>query len=385
MGAANWPCVIAHWQTWLLYQLYFLPYPFRSLRLFFIFRFSQLVSLAAKTGLVAKPRAEAQAGGAVSTSQRDLAEVKRQFLLRNRSKFTEARLLAYLAVCMVCFFIVGLVRQFSNEENLPPNRGCGNSPVFFTALGLVLFAPLFSVLFFAAYQLRNVRDDFSINSELRFVTAVWLCLVLPWVLAQALVLNPEIEFFARLKLLQAVVGAIPPQAVLCLWVALTHFKSVWSPLYRSYYAKPPVEYPNNEVVSSLQALLRDERGLERFKEFLIAEFSCENLLFFLDVEEYRQIEDTAQRQAAAQHLFNTYILEDAILEVNINFKSKRTIHAGIVAPSVYTFDRAQEEIYHLMESDSFARFRKSAAAKKLVDELSAAEQEFLHLEASSVI
>ena len=161
-----------------------------------------------------------------------------------------------------------------------------------------------------------------------------------------------------MELLQTVVKLVPPQLVLCIWVALTHIKSVWSPLYRSYYAKPPVQYPNNEVVSSLQSLLRDQKGLERFKEFLVGEFSVENLLFFLDVEEYRGISDTAQRQTVAQHLFNTYIIEGSMLEVNINFKSKRTIHAGIVSPSVYTFDHAQEEIYHLMEQDSFNRFKK---------------------------
>ena len=63
----------------------------------------------------------------------------------------------------------------------------------------------------------------------------------------------------------------------------------------------------------------------------------------------------------ARYIFDTFVAVGALLEVNTPMGTKKVISGrleeGVLASDI--FDRMQLEVYGLMQSDSFLRFRKS--------------------------
>ncbi|XP_016315476.1 regulator of G-protein signaling 6-like [Sinocyclocheilus anshuiensis] len=93
---------------------------------------------------------------------------------------------------------------------------------------------------------------------------------------------------------------------------------------------------------SLDEALKDPVGREQFLKFLEFEFSSENLLFWLAVQDLkcRPLQDVAARAP----------------EIWQNLKD----------PGRYSFEDAQDHIYKLMKSDSYPRFLRSNAYQDLL-------------------
>jgi hypothetical protein len=139
----------------------------------------------------------------------------------------------------------------------------------------------------------------------------------------------------------------------------------------------------------MEDILSSERGIQAFKDFLISEFSVENLLFWIDVAQFKRIysEDKNEKLSedlttAALRIYNRYIKKDCEYEVNIEFAIADKIHRAFNNPADDTlitpniFDQAYEEIQRLMELDSFSRFKRTLQKQTWVIEL----QERLHHE-----
>jgi hypothetical protein len=120
----------------------------------------------------------------------------------------------------------------------------------------------------------------------------------------------------------------------------------------------------------LAALLLSEEGFQMFKERMQEEFSVENILFWQDVNRYRN------GDVSGQFVFENYILESSALCVPISAKVRKALEAKfsvnqsmeilqvsgsnseILLSTVSTdaFDAAQTEIFNLMVKDTFLRF-----------------------------
>lgn len=111
-------------------------------------------------------------------------------------------------------------------------------------------------------------------------------------------------------------------------------------------------------------LLYDSILCESFRTFLKQNYSEENLLFFFDVEKYKKLEDK-QLVNEFQRIFQTYIKSTGDLEINIDMNTKQTICKHSKTPSRTVFDKAQQEIFDLMASDSLPKFTKSEIYKQL--------------------
>uniref|UniRef100_A0A1I8B5C9 RGS domain-containing protein n=1 Tax=Meloidogyne hapla TaxID=6305 RepID=A0A1I8B5C9_MELHA len=119
-------------------------------------------------------------------------------------------------------------------------------------------------------------------------------------------------------------------------------------------------------------LLSHKYGCMLFREFLQSEFSEENLDFWLDVENFKQMKDSKkQTLQKAQQIYDTYIKELAPKEVNLDSETRMKTKNGLQSIPLKTdiFNLAQNKIEQLMSKDSYSRFLKSEQYLDLLDDI----------------
>ncbi|KAJ7325267.1 hypothetical protein JRQ81_018287 [Phrynocephalus forsythii] len=116
--------------------------------------------------------------------------------------------------------------------------------------------------------------------------------------------------------------------------------------------------------TSLENLLEDPEGVNRFREFLKREFSEENVLFWIACEEFKKIQDKKQMQTKANDIYMTFLSSKASYQVNVEGQS-RLDESILEIPHPLMFQKLQDQIFNLMKYDSYSRFLKSDMFLKL--------------------
>lgn len=116
---------------------------------------------------------------------------------------------------------------------------------------------------------------------------------------------------------------------------------------------------------SLDEALKDPAGRDQFLKFLESEFSSENLRFWLAVQDLkrRPLQDVPNR---AQEIWHEFLAEGAQSSINLDSHSYERTSQNLKDPGRYSFEDAQEHIFKLMKSDSYARFLRSNAYQDLL-------------------
>uniref|UniRef100_A0A672SDI7 Regulator of G-protein signaling 6-like n=1 Tax=Sinocyclocheilus grahami TaxID=75366 RepID=A0A672SDI7_SINGR len=116
---------------------------------------------------------------------------------------------------------------------------------------------------------------------------------------------------------------------------------------------------------SLDEALKDPVGREQFLKFLEFEFSSENLLFWLAVQDLKchPLQEVAAR---AQEIWQEFLAEGAPSAINLDSHSYERTSQNLKDPGRYSFEDAQDHIYKLMKSDSYPRFLRSNAYQDLL-------------------
>ncbi|XP_053096189.1 regulator of G-protein signaling 14 isoform X1 [Pangasianodon hypophthalmus] len=111
---------------------------------------------------------------------------------------------------------------------------------------------------------------------------------------------------------------------------------------------------------SFERLLEDPLGVHYFTEFLKSEVSVENILFWLDCENFRKIpaDNTEKLSREALSIYNRYLSKCACSPINIDDKV-RVDEKDIQQPHPEIFQKAQQQIFKLMKFDSYTRFVRS--------------------------
>lgn len=121
----------------------------------------------------------------------------------------------------------------------------------------------------------------------------------------------------------------------------------------------------------LKVLLFHRDGVKYFEEHLKKEYSQENIHFWKACRKFEQmdIEDEKAVHEEARQISKLYIEDSADEQVNLPETMKARIVADIATLKVdlHTFDRARDEILHLMSSDSFQRFKQSKLFQDLLE------------------
>jgi len=127
------------------------------------------------------------------------------------------------------------------------------------------------------------------------------------------------------------------------------------------------------LTHGLKAMLKSKVPLCYFLHTLIEDYCCENLFFYLEIEQYKvfMFESPKAQLKAAQYIYITYLDASSKIEVNIDEKIRRDILNQLNSktcnlPAV--FDKASEAVFALMES-SYAKFNRSDIKRQMIDEL----------------
>ncbi|XP_075245092.1 uncharacterized protein LOC142339176 isoform X1 [Convolutriloba macropyga] len=119
----------------------------------------------------------------------------------------------------------------------------------------------------------------------------------------------------------------------------------------------PTELLVSEMRKGFINVLKSQSALPLFHQFLMKEFSEENLEFWMDVEQYRQIDNDQARQQKALQIYNTFVSECAHKQVNMDARLHSDIKCKLARDcSSSLFNDAQAATFKLMERDSYKRF-----------------------------
>ncbi|XP_067377321.1 regulator of G-protein signaling 3-like isoform X3 [Channa argus] len=113
-------------------------------------------------------------------------------------------------------------------------------------------------------------------------------------------------------------------------------------------------------------------GLAVFRHFLRSEFSEENLDFWLAVERFKKTRPLSKMATRAEKIYAEFISTSAVRQVNVDSSvresTSRALRLGIHPAS---FQLAQNQIFGLMESDSYPRFLRSHLYAQLANQRTA--------------
>lgn len=125
----------------------------------------------------------------------------------------------------------------------------------------------------------------------------------------------------------------------------------------------------------LRALLSQGRiPLCYFLRFLLEEYACENLFFYMEVDHYESYNFSSRLEAAAaaQQIIDTYISPDSPYEVNLTEKTRlvtlELARAGDARSLRRAFSSPKAATLTLLE-DGFLRFQASGWGRRMRDEL----------------
>jgi len=142
-------------------------------------------------------------------------------------------------------------------------------------------------------------------------------------------------------------------------------------IYRSYYYGEASEDDIGRSIN-LSDFLENETGAKLFENHLLEEFSAENLTFWKSVKWWKEkFNQTSKdiRRREAQNIFSRWLSVGALFQVNVSHPIRDTIGKRLEEEtnvSIDLFDGAQKEIYRLMDTDSFSRFKQTRAFKQYI-------------------
>uniref|UniRef100_A0A669CR57 RGS domain-containing protein n=1 Tax=Oreochromis niloticus TaxID=8128 RepID=A0A669CR57_ORENI len=115
-------------------------------------------------------------------------------------------------------------------------------------------------------------------------------------------------------------------------------------------------------------------GLTVFRHFLRSEFSEENLDFWLAVERFKKTRPSNKMAARAAKIYDHFISTTAARQVNVDSAIREATNQSLrLGVSSASFQLAQEQIFNLMETDSYPRFLKSRLYTQLTAQVKQGE------------
>ncbi|XP_076392707.1 regulator of G protein signaling double hit isoform X1 [Megachile rotundata] len=117
--------------------------------------------------------------------------------------------------------------------------------------------------------------------------------------------------------------------------------------------------------SSFDKLMRNPAGRKFFREFLVSEYSEENIAFWLACEQLKRESNPEKIEEKARFIYERYISILSPKEVSLDSQVREIVNRNMVQPTPHTFDDAQLQIYTLMHRDSYPRFVNSELYRRV--------------------
>jgi len=111
--------------------------------------------------------------------------------------------------------------------------------------------------------------------------------------------------------------------------------------------------------ANVKHFLHDPHYYQLFFKWATDNLCSENLLFYVDVENYKNIQDEEEAKKEAERIYQMYIKDDADYQVNLDFESKKEVSDGLHSPSRSIFDQSQYTVHELIKYDLLSKFLDS--------------------------
>uniref|UniRef100_H3DIB7 Regulator of G protein signaling 20 n=1 Tax=Tetraodon nigroviridis TaxID=99883 RepID=H3DIB7_TETNG len=121
--------------------------------------------------------------------------------------------------------------------------------------------------------------------------------------------------------------------------------------------------------SSFEKVMKSAGGRGCFRQFLRTEFSEENMMFWLACEELKKETNKTVVEEKVRQIYEDFISILSPKEVSLDSHVREVINRNMLEPTCHTFEEAQQQIYTLMQRDSYPRFINSAAYTDLLKSL----------------
>ena len=122
-----------------------------------------------------------------------------------------------------------------------------------------------------------------------------------------------------------------------------------------------INVSQSDWCKSLESVLSDPERKNSFLQFLKKEFSEENLEFWSDVQDLKQVNGRSKVKQKVKDIYLTYIIEEAPKMLNLTMPVRLTVASNVIKNPADKdcFAQAEESIFNLMNNDSFRRFQNS--------------------------
>ena len=122
-----------------------------------------------------------------------------------------------------------------------------------------------------------------------------------------------------------------------------------------------------QLIVDLDSLLSDDRGINALLKFMTSEYSVENILFILDVFQFKELVlNPHDLKIYCKSIYQKYIAPNAELEINIDAPFRAQVQSRLLSPSRDMFDPVLTEITKLITLCTFPRFLQSPECKELL-------------------
>jgi hypothetical protein len=280
--------------------------------------------------------------------------------------FTSHRYLAqdkFIVRVAIVLFCTDIIILISFVTLAPSVCGYGPYSAIFSIKGV---SSLVLSLVMAFKMWKYPTDAFGIKSEFRSLVFGAISIVL--VFSAVSMVRPDLKWVLQIGLIVAC------QPML--------FFTVVVPYYKSTKQK---ELTGNEL-QTLENWLTRAEGIKKFREYLETEFSSENLLFYLDVVYLKTLplDNPGAIKDEISQIYEKFFNQNSPCALNlpsdINALTSASVKRLLSIPLddlskmakeevLSVFDRAQNDIYRLMASDSFHRFQQTSTFQKVKESL----------------
>ncbi|KAI8913494.1 hypothetical protein EDD86DRAFT_245126 [Gorgonomyces haynaldii] len=109
----------------------------------------------------------------------------------------------------------------------------------------------------------------------------------------------------------------------------------------------------------LDSVLHNIVSLQFFNEFCLQEFAVEPILFFIESEIYKTIDNDEQAHLFANYLYLAYLQPGAPLQLNVTSDIVQQLQFPFSSVSKSLFDAAQYHAYNILKSRVYPRYERS--------------------------
>jgi hypothetical protein len=240
----------------------------------------------------------------------------------------------------------------------------GNASVL---IFLVLFVGLISV---SIYFLKPVQENFKIKKELSRLSLLGLATIILVAVVSTFTSKRPQEAYPMLRSVYICLS-ICEVLISCTWIVTEARRQRFNTSQnstKSEVTNSKVEKRHSVVSSSLFArlvqMLEDETMRKKFEQFLIREFSVEELLFWSAVQKFKALNSEEHKRAVATEIYQEFCASNAQMCVNISSAVRSKLDSTFKEKALEQdisseiFDDSVKEVLTMLAHDSFTRFTR---------------------------